>query len=332
MRAAVIRAFSKPLEITSVPEPKAGSDEVLVRVRAAGICGTDSKIAAGVLPGTPTPMIPGHEVAGEIAAGDRQLREGQRVACFMFHPCGQCRWCLAGRESLCPDPPRIGFNRDGGLAEFIRMPSSCVLPFADSVPFEEAAVCMDAVLSPWHAMAQRAHVLSGEAVVVVGAGGLGLNGIQIARSMGARVAAIDPLESHLDEARRLGAELAVTPERVGQVRQWSGEGADVVFEASGTRGGLDTAGAVVVPGGRVVCCGWRPDVESGLPSRQLVLKEVDLIGSRAGTRGDARAALRAIEAGTVKPISMELIALDDINAALTRLRSADVVGRFVVQM
>jgi propanol-preferring alcohol dehydrogenase len=332
MRAAVLRRFSEPLEVTEVPEPQVGADEVLVKVMATGICGTDNKIAAGAFSDTPLPHIPGHEVAGVLAEDDGDLKGGQRVACFLYKPCGVCRWCLSGEETLCPDPPRIGFNRDGGLAEYVRMPRECVLPFADNVSFQLAAICMDAVMTPWRALTVRAKVQPGESVVVVGVGGLGLNGVQVARAAGARVAAIDPLPAHRDEALRLGAELAVSPDQVDRVLDWSPGGADVVFEASGFREGLDTAAASVTPGGRLVCCGWRPDVEYGLQSRQLVLKEVSVIGSRAGNRSDARAALRALERGDIGPISMESVRLEDINLALARLKSGDVTGRFVVEI
>jgi propanol-preferring alcohol dehydrogenase len=332
MRAAVLRRFSEPLDVTEVHEPQPGEGEVLVKVIATGICGTDNKIAAGAFSHLPLPLILGHEVAGVLAEDDGELKRGQRVACFMYKSCGLCRWCRGGEEILCPDPPRIGFNRDGGLAEYIGMPRDCVLPFADHVSFEQAAICMDAILTPWRALMVRGRVQPGESVVVVGAGGLGLNGVQVARAAGARVAAVDPLPAHRDEALRLGAELAVAPEQLDRVLDWAPGGADVVFEASGVREGLDSAAACVTPGGRLVCCGWRPGADWGLQSRQLVLKEISVLGSRAGNRTDARAALRALERGDIAPISMESVRLDDINEALARLKKGDVTGRFVVEI
>jgi len=116
------------------------------------------------------------------------------------------------------------------------------------------------------------------------------------------------------------------------VLEWAPGGADVVFEASGSRAGLDSAAACVTPGGRLVCCGWRPEVEYGLQSRQLVLKEISVIGSRAGNRSDARAALRALERGDIAPIPMEGVPLENINQAMARLRDGDVTGRFVVEI
>lgn len=330
MKAALLRQFSSPYDITTVPDPKPGPGECLVRVRACGICGTDLKISSGAFSDSPLPMIPGHEVAGELVEDAGDMKKGQRVALQVFHPCGRCRWCLLGEETLCPNPPRIGFNRNGGLAEYIVVPTDTAIPFADSLDFESAGIGMDAVLSPWRALVERAKVRIGEWVVVIGAGGLGLAGIQIARSAGARVAAVDPVPEHRAEALHSGAELAVAPEAAKQLLEWLPEGgADVVYEASGSRAGLDVGATLITHGGRFICNGWAPGVEYGLQSFQLVLREVSLIGSRAGTKRDIRNVLRALERGQVKP-AYEPIQLDQINDAMGRLKARQVVGRFVV--
>ena len=298
---------------------------------AVGICGTDLKISTGGFKDTRLPMILGHEVAGELVEDAGDMKKGQRVALQVFHPCGKCRWCLIGEETLCPDPPRIGFNRDGGLAEYIAVPHTSAIPFDDSLAYEIAAVGMDAVLSPWRALIVHAKVRSGESVIVVGAGGLGLSAIQIASSAGARVAAIDPVASHREQALKVGAEVAVDPTEAASLVEWSHGGADIVYEASGKRVGLDTAASVITMGGRLICNGWAPDVEYGMQSRQLVLDEITMLGSRAGTRNDIRSVLRALERGQVTPTT-EVHPLEDINDVMVRLRAGQVVGRFVIQM
>ncbi len=330
MKAAVLTEFSAPYEFRDVPMPEPGPGDCLVRVRACGICGTDMKISAGAFSDTPLPMIPGHEVAGELVEDAGDMKKGQRVALQVFHPCGRCRWCLLGEETLCPTPPRIGFNRDGGLAEYIAVPVDTAIPFADTLPFEAAGIGMDAVLSPWRALMERGRVRSGDSVVVIGAGGLGLAGIQISKTAGARVAAVDPVAAHREEALHSGAEIAVEPGAVQAILDWTGPGgADVVYEASGSRAGLDMAAQVITPGGRLICNGWAPGVEYGLQSAQLVLKEITMIGSRAGTRRDIRSVLRALERGQVTP-AYEAIPLEEINKAMARLKARDVTGRFVV--
>jgi propanol-preferring alcohol dehydrogenase len=331
MRAAVLREFGRPLEVADVSIPDPAGDEALVRVVATGICGTDLKIISGSFAGTPLPIVPGHEVAGELVEDAGGLRAGQRVACYIYDPCGECRWCTAGQPTLCPTSRRIGFERDGGFAEYINVPRSNLLPFGDQLAFELAAVCMDAVMSPWHALVVRAALQPGETIVVAGAGGLGLSGIQIARSLGARVAAIDPIDTHRELALGDGAALAVEPADIERVREWSGGGADLGLEASGTRAGFEAAAACLRPGGRLVCCGYRPGVEYGLDSGRLVLEEITVLGSRAGSRDDARAALGALEDGRVKPYIMEQLDLSDANRALDLLREGKVLGRVVIR-
>jgi propanol-preferring alcohol dehydrogenase len=330
MRAAVLRQFGRPLDLADLPVPEPAEDEALVKVVATGICGTDLKITAGSFASTPLPIVPGHEVAGELALDVDGLEKGQRVACYIYDPCDECRWCLAGQPTLCPKSRRIGFERDGGLAEHITVPRRNLLPFAEGLAFELAAVCMDAVMSPWHALAGRAALQPGETMLVAGAGGLGLSGIQIARALGARVAAIEPVAARRQLAREAGAELAVEPTDRERVREWSGGGADLGFEASGARAGFEAVAACLRPGARLVCCGYKPGTEYGLDSGRLVLDEITVIGSRAGSRDDARAALRALEAGMVKPYIMRRLQLSEANQALELLRSGEVLGRVVV--
>jgi D-arabinose 1-dehydrogenase-like Zn-dependent alcohol dehydrogenase len=330
MKAAVLREFGRPLEVADVAMPEPTVDEALVRVVATGICGTDLKITSGALEGTQLPLILGHEVAGELAMDTEELRKGQRVACYSYDPCGECRWCRSGEFTLCPRSRRIGFERDGGLAEFITVPRRNLIPFSSNLLFEAAAVCMDAVTSPWRALVKRAGLRPGETVVVAGVGGLGLSGIQIARAVGASVSAIDPTASHRAMAMQHGAEVAADPADLAPIHTWAVDGADVGFEASGTRHGFDALVQCLRPGGRLVCCGYRPGVEYGLDSSHLVLGEITLMGSRAGSRDDARAALKAIEDGLVTPNIMERFKLEDANRALELLRKGEVLGRVVV--
>jgi propanol-preferring alcohol dehydrogenase len=332
MRAAVLRAFGEPLEIADVADPIPEADEVLVRVHAAGVCGTDLKIVAGALPGTPLPIVPGHEIAGELAADAGDLRAGQRVAVYFYDPCGKCRFCLAGEESLCPRSRRLGFERDGGLAELVCVRRRNVLPFGAELRFERAATAMDAVLSPWHALHVRAPVSEGATVVVAGAGGLGLCGVQIARAAGARVAALDPVAEHRQAAMAAGAELALAPTEVDDILEWADGGADVALETSGTRSGFAAAAAALRRGGRLVCCGYCPGVEYGLDSARLVLEELTVLGSRAGSRADAVAALAAVDRGEVVPPIAARLPLERVNDALAALAAGAPAGRFVIQL
>jgi propanol-preferring alcohol dehydrogenase len=330
MRAAILRSFGAPLELAEVPEPRPGPDEALVEVRAVGLCGTDLKITGGLMSGTPLPLIPGHEVAGVVAADGGDLAVGTPVACYGYEVCGTCDRCQAGQDTLCADAPHLGFDRDGGLARFVRVRRRNLLPFDASVPFEAAAVTMDAVLSPWRALHTIAQLRSGERLAIAGGGGLGLHGLQVARGLGAAVAVLEPAPARRELALELGAALAVPPEEVGQVAEWARGGVDAGFEASGARGGLDALAACVRPGGRIVCCGYRPGQEYGLDSHRLVLGEIALLGSRNGSREDARAALAAVGEGTIQPLIGERRPLDEVNQGMDQLRGGEVPGRVVI--
>jgi propanol-preferring alcohol dehydrogenase len=191
---------------------------------------------------------------------------------------------------------------------------------------------MDAVLTPWRALMVRAMVRPGETVVISGAGGLGLNGVQIALHAGARAAVVDPIPEHRAEALRLGADLAVGPDSVEQVREWAGGGADVGLEASGKRAGFDAAVSAVRDGGRIVCCGYEIGKEYGMDARRFALQEMIVMGSRAGTLQDAKDALKAVEQGAITPTISERLPLEEVNQALARLKAGKIVGRLVIEV
>ncbi len=333
MHAAVLRSFDRPLELADVPEPLAGPGEVVLRVKAAGLCGTDLKIWKGLL-GTSLPLIPGHEVAGIVtraAPGVGAPAVGEHVACYLYRPCGRCAPCRAGQETLCPTSTRLGFERDGGFAELVRVRAEEALPISKEVSFAAAAVTMDAVVTAWRAIKRRGKVESGQTVAIVGAGGVGLSAIGIARHLGARIAAVDLQEARLALARRQGAELATLSEAAERaVVEWSGGGVDASFEMSGSPQAFALATRLVHPGGRLVTVGYVPGTDYGAESARLVLGELTIVGSRAGTPQDAREALAAVEAQTVAPPPIARIEpLDALNDGYAELSRGDVVGRLV---
>ncbi len=332
MRAALIREFGAPLETAEVPDPVPRPGEVLVRVRAAGICATDVKLAAGQTdPPPPLPHIPGHEVAGEVASRDTDLAPGTRVACHIVDACNECPRCRRGLPILCAEARRLGLDVPGGMAEYVAVPRAQVIPIDDATPFEHAAVAMDSVTSPWHALHVTGAVRAEELVVVVGVGGLGGAAVQLAVAAGARVAAIDVAPDRREEALRLGAEIAPAPEDAAEaIADWSVGGADMAMELSGVRAGFDLAAACVRGGGRVVCCGYAPGVEYGMDSVRLVLENISILGSRNLTLEDSKAALGALARGDVTPQIADRIGLDGVNDALDRLREGRAGGRIVV--
>jgi alcohol dehydrogenase, propanol-preferring len=175
-------------------------------------------------------------------------------------------------------------------------------------------------------------VQAGEKVVIVGAGGLGLNGVQIVRAVGAEVAVIDPSGGARERALELGASLVVGPDEADQVRDWSDGGVDVGFDASGALSGFRTALASLRPGGRLACVGYQVGLDFPFDSSRLVLEEITLLGARAGKKAEAAEALRAVEGGAIHPQIMDRLPLEQINEGLNRLKAGQVVGRLVIEM
>jgi D-arabinose 1-dehydrogenase-like Zn-dependent alcohol dehydrogenase len=333
MQAAVLEHYEDDLALREVARPRPREDEVLVRVRAAGLCGTDLKLIDGLLaPTVALPVIPGHEIAGELVDDTHDLQRGQRVAAYLYDSCGKCARCTEGRPTICTRAARLGIERDGGLAEYVAVPRANALPFSKQVGFERAAVAMDAVAAPWSALHGAGRVQRDQRVLVVGVGGLGTNAVQVARSAGARVAAVDPAPGPRNLAVGLGAEIAADPDEIQPILDWSGEGVDLSIEMSGARQGFEVAARLVRAGGRIVCCGYAPGVEYGVDSARLVLSEVSVIGSRSATLSEARDALAAVNRGEIVPAVGVTVPLVDVNRGLERLRAGDAGGRVVVEV
>jgi D-arabinose 1-dehydrogenase-like Zn-dependent alcohol dehydrogenase len=207
MRALVYRGPGEiSLETLEDPAPAAG--EVLLRVDAAGVCGTDRHIVAGEL-GVPPGTVPGHEIAGTVVAIGRGVEGwegGERVACFGQATCGRCPACRAGASNRCRRPAVLGMARQGGFAERVALPEGCLIRLPADIPSPIGAIACDAIATPLHALWTVGGLRAGETVVVIGAGGLGLHAVQLARLAGAAcVVAVDPSEA----ARFAGSELAV---------------------------------------------------------------------------------------------------------------------------
>jgi D-arabinose 1-dehydrogenase-like Zn-dependent alcohol dehydrogenase len=332
MRAATLQEFGAAPVTTRLPLPRISPGEALVRVRAVGLCGTDLKIANGALrPDLVLPVVLGHEIAGEVVStpgGD--LAVGTRVACHPYLACGHCRECTTGHENVCGNVQLLGLDRQGGLADYLAVPVGNLIPFAAGTDFSAAAVSMDAVATTWHALYARGRIAAGESVIVVGAGGLGLNAVQIAVGAGATVAVVDRNPQHRDAAVASGAACAVSFDDIARLRDWSAAGADLALEATGSRTGFDAAASALGVEGRLVCCGYDPGVEFGLESTGLVARELTVSGSRGSTLTDATAALAAVERGDIRPRIDSVHNLDRVDEAFANLASHHALGRIVI--
>lgn len=294
MRAAVCYG-SRDIRIETVPRPRPAPGEVLIRVHANGICGTDASEYAGpqmyplharhALTGHEGPMIPGHEFAGRIAEigdGVESFREGDAVVTGAALWCGECPQCRAGRTSICALYATVGLHRDGGLAEFVRVPAHIVF---SAVPYglsDDAAVLTQPMAIAVHAL-RRGRPHAGDNVLVIGAGGIGAFLTFALARTGARVVAVDVSEERLAVARRLGAietVHAADPAALTAALGESGFVPAIVYEVSGTDRGFAAAIAAVAAGGRVVTVGIAKHTVA-IDARRVTTKELELIGTNA---------------------------------------------------
>ena len=261
MKAVRLVEIGRPLEMQEAPLPAVGERDVLVRVKAAGICHSDVHYRAGASPVGPLPLTLGHEVAGvvaEIGAGVRSVQVGDRVGLHYLLTCGECHFCRSGHEQFCPQGKMIGKHTDGGYAEYIAVPARNAIRLPDEVSFKHGAIMMCSSATSFHAL-RKARLQPGGIVAIFGAGGLGLSAVQLARIMGAlAVYAVDINADKLALAERFGA----IPVHAGQVdpvaeirRLTGGRGVDVALEVIGLKRTMEQAVRSLAPLGRAVLVG-----------------------------------------------------------------------------
>ncbi|MCI4354096.1 MAG: zinc-binding dehydrogenase [Thermoplasmata archaeon] len=286
MRAAQFLGAGRPLVVGDVPRPVPGPGEALVRVAACGFCHTDLHyLDHGVATAKPPPVILGHEISGtieEVGSSGDAGRIGERVLVPAVLPCGSCSYCRSGRENICPELRMPGNHFDGGFAEYVCVPRRDLVLLPPEIDLQRGAVIADALTTPFHAVVNRARVRSGEWVVVVGCGGVGINAVQFAAAAGAQVIAVDLRPEKLETARRLGAaetvDPASTPDLSREVRRRTGGGADVALEAVGSPSTVLQALSTLRRGGRLCVVGYS-DATAALPLNRLMFFEYEIIGS-----------------------------------------------------
>ena len=292
MKALLLKEYLQ-LEMVEMPQPEISPDDVLVRVRACGICGSDVHGFDGSTGRRIPPLVMGHEAAGTVAAlGSRVkgLKEGDRVTFDSTVYCGECSFCRKGKVNLCDNRQVLGvsctdYRRHGAFAEYVAVPRRIVYPLPDSLLFEHAAM-IEATSIALHAVG-LAQVPPGASAAVVGSGMIGLLAIQALR-----IAGVDPLiavdvdDGRLALARQFGSSHAynsATSDAVASVRDLTeGRGVDIAIEAVGNTGALRTAIASLQKGGTVVLIGnISPSVD--LPLQSVVTREIRLLGSCASS-------------------------------------------------
>jgi L-iditol 2-dehydrogenase len=318
------------LEMVQMPEPEIGPDDVLIKVRSCGICGSDVHGLDGSTGRRIPPIVMGHEAAGEVVAAGanvRDLKAGDRVTFDSTIYCGSCHHCVRGEINLCENRQVLGvspgeYRRHGAFAELVSVPRRIIYRLPDNLSYESAAL-IEAVSVAVHAV-NLTPIEMGATAAVVGSGMIGLLTIQALRAAGcARVIAIEPDETRLPLARKLGATATVNPkagDAAAAVREMTGgRGADVVIECVGAQDPISTAIHAVRKGGTVTLVGnVSPKIE--IPLQVVVSRQIRLQGSCASC-GEYPASIELMSNGAiqVEPLITAVAPLADGPAWFDRL-------------
>lgn len=334
MKALLLTAPSK-LELVDFPDPTPAEDEVVLRIRACGICGSDIHGWDGSTGRRNPPLIMGHEAAGEVVATGlrvRAWRAGDRVTFDSTISCGACRFCRGGQVNLCENRRVVGvspseYRQHGAFAERLAIPERILYRLPDTLPFDQAAM-VEPVSIAVHAV-QRTKIAPDSTAVVIGSGMIGLLVIQALRWAGAKnVIAVDLADNRLELARQLGATHVINSGKTDAAaevgRLTDGLGADTAFEVVGFTPTLNLALTVLKRGGACVLVGNLSPRTQDFPLQAVVTKEISLLGSCASA-GEYPLCLDLIARGVinVKPMIETVAPLADGATWFSKLSAKD---------
>jgi Zn-dependent alcohol dehydrogenases len=343
MKAVRLTKIAKPLEDAEIPSPEVGASDVLIRVAAAGICHSDEHYRAGISKIDNLPVTPGHEVAGQVervGANVTNVTAGGRVCVHYLVHCGHCEFCRRGLEQFCTSVQMIGKHRDGGYAEFIKVPERNAFALPDEISFEVGAIMMCSSATSLHAL-NKAQLQPGESVAIFGFGGLGFSALQLARAVGCgEIYVVEINPAKLAVAKKLGAVAidANAGDPVQQIKEATkGKGVDVSLELIGSATTMRQAVQCLGVLGRAALVGLTAESMSIFPYPELINKEAEIIGVSDHLASELPALIELARNGKLRfpPEALRVVDLDaaQINAALDQLRnSIDHVRTVIVPM
>jgi propanol-preferring alcohol dehydrogenase len=341
MKAARLHAYGQRLVIDDVPTPRPEKGEVLIKIEGAGFCHSDIHVIDGEIRVLPRmPLTLGHENAGRVAvagAGVQTVKEGDPVAVYGGWGCGICNLCVTGHEQLCERPQWVGLSEhDGGYAEHLLVPHERYFVKLQRVRPDEAAPLTDAALTPYRAIRKALPFLEADHhVLLIGVGGLGQYGLKLLRLLtGCPIIAVDVSEEKLNQARALGADVALNA-RAADIAEHikeltHGHGVAAAFDFVGSDATLSLAIGSTRALGKVTQIGL-----AGGAARLKVLEnsafEVQFEATLWGTIKELREVLALAESGRLSPIPLEFEPLDRINEVYARVKNGQVAGRVVIR-
>jgi 2-desacetyl-2-hydroxyethyl bacteriochlorophyllide A dehydrogenase len=332
MRAVRLTEVGKPLEQAEIGVPEIGTSDVLIRVAASGICHSDEHYRAGISRIDCLPVTLGHEIAGRIekvGAEVKHVAPGDRVCVHYLAHCGSCEFCVRGLEQFCRTGEMIGKNRDGGYAEFIKIPGRNAFVLPDEISFEIGAIMMCSSATALHAL-NKARFKAGESIAIFGFGGLGFSALQLARALGCAevyVVEINPIK--LASAETLGAVPidATKGNPVDQIMDAAnGKGVDVSLELIGSAKTMRQAVQCLGPLGRAALVGLTAESMSIFPYTELINKEVEIIGVSDHLAAEIPRLIEFARTGKLRfpPDALPFVQLDaeQINASLDAFQNS----------
>jgi len=332
MKAVRLVEIGKPLEDANVPIPEIGLSDVLIRVAAAGICHSDVHYRGGISKIDHLPLTLGHEVAGYVEQVGRDVTNvlpRDRVCVHYLVHCGTCEFCARGLEQFCRSGQMIGKHRDGGYAEFIKVPARNAFTLPDEISFEVGAVMMCSSATALHAL-KKARLKPGESLAIFGFGGLGFSALQLARVFECgNVYVVDINPAKLRSAVRMGA-IAIDAKAADPVEQikgaTAGRGVDVAVELIGSAKTMRQAVLCLGALGRAALVGLTAESMSIFPYMELISKEAEIIGVSDHLASELPALIEFAHNGKLRfpPETLRVVDLDaaQINAALDALEDS----------
>jgi propanol-preferring alcohol dehydrogenase len=342
MRAVRLVEVGKPLEEADVPIPEIGTSDVLIRVVAVGICHSDAHYRAGISKIDHLPLTLGHEVAGYVEQVGRDVTNvlpQDRVCVHYLVHCGTCEFCVRGLEQFCRSGQMIGKHRDGGYAEFIKVPARNAFTLPNEISFEVGAVMMCSSATALHAL-KKARLKPGESLAIFGFGGLGFSALQLARLLECGdVYVVDINPAKLRSAVRTGA-IAIDAKAADPVEQIKGatvgRGVDVALELVGSAKTMRQAVLCLGPLGRAALVGLTAESMSVHPYTELINKEVEIIGVSDHLAAELPALIEIARSGKLRfpPETLRIVDLDasQINATLQSLQDSIDYVRTVIRV
>jgi len=334
VRAARFYEIGKSLKLEDVDIPEVGDNDVLLKIKAAGMCHSDIHIIDGVIASMP-PVTLGHEIAGEVAeigTNVKNFTRGEKAVVHFLSPCGTCNCCLAGNGMICENlfvRPGYGFSADGGYAEYCKVDAERLVHLPD-IPLDFAATLGCAGITAYHAINNKNKLDLMDDVAIYGVGGVGMYALQLAKLRGARVIAIGRNEEKLKMAESLGADYVInasTNKIKDEIKKiTNGRGVDVMIDFVVSDESIKHSSSSLTNGGKMILVGVSNKPISINP-QVFVLKEFSLTGSLVGNKNELIDLVKLAKSGKLKSIVTKEFALDDINNALELLRNGKIVGR-----